>query len=316
MVSYRRPSVRLLIALALPSALALASCATRISVAPSIDPAAGLPRESSVYFRLDRAILRETAEAVLSPESLKAARPFLLRTERLTVSVLLPQEGTEQAGDGSGGELPRGADFFGIAEGSYPAGAASFRLRLSRDWRKEGTTLVRRDGTLRIAFAGKNLLVAGTSDLGPLLEGLASPGPNPLPEEIRRDWEAPGALWVPRPGDVWERARGEGPLSVPARGLLLTLIPYETGGGYSGSWIFVFDSEREARIYSPICRLFHLAFIRAALGSGTEAASALDRTVWSAEGSRLRASGFPVSVPMVLKAASAFVPQAAQSSYH
>ena len=308
MSPYRTPrSLRIILpAWILLSALGLSSCATRIPVAPPADPTAALPGESSVYLRADRKMLLEAASALLSPADLKTARPFLARTARLTASIIFPTDRTVQSGTGAG--VSGDTHLFGIAEGSYPAGAASLRLRLSRDWRREERTLVRRDGKLRIAFSGKSFLVAGTSGLDPLLDRLAFPGSNPLPEEVRRDWEASVALWAPRPGELSERFWSDQPFEVPARGLLLTLNPSTAESGYSGAWIFVFDSERDARVYAPICRLVHLAFIRAVYQSGAGATAALDRTAWTIEGNLIRASGFPVSAPEALKALASKLP--------
>lgn len=317
-----RPPSRLgALAPALAATLALSSCATRISVSEPADPAASLPREASVYLLADRPVLEEAAGALLAPADFKAVRPFLSRTDRVTAALILPPPDAETKGPGSTGmETGQGAPsrtgLYGIAEGSYPAGAASFRLRLSREWRKEGRALVRRDGKLRVAFAGRQLLAAATSDLEPLLDRLAAPGPHPVPGDLRPYWEAPGALWLPRPGETAETVLGAGAPRIPARGLLLTLSPGGTGGGYTGTWIFVFDTERDARVYAPICRLAHLAFIRAVHGPGGEAAvsAALERTVWTAQGAVLRASGFPVDLSSALGALRAVLSAVSQGS--
>ena len=299
--------------LCLAAVLALSSCATRIPIARPSDPASALPREAAVYLLAGRPILEEAAVGLLAPADRKAVRSLLVRTDRVTAALILPRSGA----DGSGTDRDAGtsgAELFGIAEGVYPAGAAAFRLRLSREWRKEGRILVRRDGNLRLAFAGRNLLAAGTSDLEPLLDRLADPGPHPLPGDLRPYWEAPGALWIPRPGETAERILGAGAPRVPARGMLLSLGPGEAGNGYSGTWIFAFDSERDARVYAPICRLAHLAFIRAVLGTGTEAAAALERTVWTAEGPLIKASGFPLDLSSVFRALKAALPESSQGS--
>ena len=299
-------------ALALASTLALASCATRIPVAQEADPSGGLPREASVYLRADRSLLEEAAGALLAPADLRAVRPFLARTDRVTAALVLPRN--DSGGSGAGPGAPEPSEVFGIAWGTYPAGAAAFRLRLSREWRKEGRTLVRRDGKLRIAFAGRQVLAASTSDLEPLLDRLAVPGPHPVPGDLRPYWEAPGALWIPRPGETAERILGAGAPRVPARGMLLSLGPGEAVTGYSGTWIFAFESERDARVYAPICRLAHLAFIRAVHGTGTEAAAALERTVWTAEGTLIKASGFPLDLSLLFRALKAALPESSQGS--
>lgn len=311
-----RPPSRLgALAPALAATLALSSCATRISVSEPADPAASLPREALVYILAGRPVLEEAAAALLAPADLKAVRSLLTRTDRVTAALVLPPDGSGLDGSGasgteSGAGSSRRADLFGIAEGTYPAGAASFRLRLSRDWRKEGRALVRRDGKLRIAFAGRHLLAAGTSDLDPLLDRLVDPGPGPLPWDLLPDRDSPGALWIPRPGELAGRIWGAEAPAPPARGLLLALSPGGTEGGYTGTWIFAFDSDRDARVYAPLCRLAHLAFIRAVHGPGGEAAAsaALERTVWTAEGGLVRASGFPLSVSSLLRALDGFLP--------
>ncbi len=295
---------------ALAATLALASCATRIPVSEPADPAASLPGEASVYIRADRPLLEEAAGTLLAPADLQAVRPFLARTDRVAAALVLPPVASAEGGAAA----PGGAELYGIAEGGYPAGAASFRLRLSREWRKEGRTLLRRDGRLRLAFAGRHLLAAATADLEPLLDRLAVPGPHPVPGDLRSYWEAAGTLWIPRPGETAGSILGAGAPRIPARGLLLSLSPGEGGIGHSGTWIFAFESERDARVYAPICRLAHLAFLRAVYGTGTEAADALDRTAWTSEGALIKASGFPVDLSSAIRALTAVLPEISQGS--
>lgn len=297
----RRPPPDRIRILALASVLGLASCATRPPVPEGAEPASGLPADAAVYVRADRTLLAEAARDLLAPADLKAVRPLLARTDRAAAALVLP-------GPGAGQEETARPELYGIAEGSYPAGAAAFRLRLSRDWKKDGRTLVRSDGVLRIAFADRHLLAAGTADLEPLLDRLTSPGPHPVPRDLRPYWEAPGALWFPRPGDLAGRIWGAEAPAPPARGVLFALEPEEEGGGYSGIWIFAFDSDRDARVYAPLCRLVHLAFVRAVLGEGEAAAAALDRTVWTVEGGLLRASGFPLPISSLFRVLGGFLP--------
>ena len=284
---------------ALAAALALSSCATRVPVRMPADPAASLPEKALVYLRAHRPLLEEAARTLLTPADLKSARSLLARTDRLTASLVLPAKAAEPPGAeaGKGPEPGRKTDppaeIFGIAEGSYPAGAAAFRLRLSRAWRKDGRTLVRTDGALRVAFAGRQLLAAGTADLEPLLDRLATPGPHPVPEDLRSLWESEAALWIPRPTDLAGVFPGAELSAVPVRGMLLSLGTAGAEDRYAGTWVFEFDSERNARVYGPLCRLVHLALIRAVYGPDTEGAdAALDRSAWTSAGSRVTASGF------------------------
>ena len=266
------------------AALSLSACATRIPYSKPLDAAASLPADGVIYIRLGRPLLEDAARAFLDPADLKAVRPLLAKTEKATAVVTLPVPGTAA---GSLGMM------YAIAEGAYPARSASFRLRLSRDWRREGRTLVRGTGELRLAFAGRNILAAGTGDLEPLLDRLSSPGPRPVPEDLEPLWEADGALWIARPAALAGGLLGVAAPALPARGLLLSLTAKE--GGYAGTWVFDFENERSARIYAPLCRLVHLAFIRAVFGSDIKGANeALDRTAWTAAGGRVLASGFEI----------------------
>ncbi len=278
------------------------------------DSAARFPGPAAVYLRVGRPLLAEASDALLGPAERKALRSILARTDRVTAALVLPTIAGKtpgaEAGEGSesGRKTDPRAGIFGIAEGSYPAGAAAFRLRLSRDWRKEGRTLVRTDGALRVAFAGRHLLAAGTADLEPLLDRLAAPGPHPVPEDLRVLWESEAALWIPRPAELAGVFPGIEIPAVPVRGMLLSLGAGGEAGGYAGTWVFEFDSERNARVYGPLCRLVHLALIRAVYGPDTEGAdAALDRSAWTSAGSRVTASGFALRGADLARALGSFL---------
>ncbi len=258
-----------------------------------MDAAALFPEGAAAYLRVEGSLLSRTAETLLEPGDRKAARPFLDRTDRVTAAVFLPGPGEPPDA------APRGPELYGLAEGSYPAGAAAFRLRLSRDWKKEGRSLSYRGGEVRVAFADRRLLAAGTGDLEPLLARLSDPGPHPVPEDLRPLWEAEGALWLERPAAVLGALLGKDAPDIPASGVLLSLSPGEAA--YRGAWVFEFPDGRSARIFSPLCRLFHVLWIRAAWGADAEAAEkALGQTVWRVEGGRVTAEGFTIPGPEAL----------------
>jgi len=265
-----------------------------------VDAAALFPDGAAAYLRLEGALLSKSIRAMLSPEDIESLRAFLDRTDRVTAAVFLPNRGDGFEGASSGLAVPN-VTIYGLAEGSYPAGAATFRLRVSPEWRKEGKTLVNRGGELRLAFAGRDLLAVGNGDLDPLLTRLSDPGPHPVPEDLRPLWEAEGALWLSRPVTVLQALMGSRAPAVPARAALLSLSP--ESGAYKGTWVFEFADERSARVYGPLCRLAHYAWIRAAYGSDVEGADdALSRTRWRTDGNRVYGSGFSVRGEDVFRA--------------
>lgn len=283
------------------SAFLLASCATRLPYPQGVDAAALLPAGAVAYARLDGVLLEEAARNLLSPGDLRSARTLLRKTDQVTLAVLSPGP---SAAEESASALRQDSQvsLYGIAEGSYPAGAASFRLRLSPEWKREGRVLVNRGAGLRIAFAGRGLLAASNQDLDPLLARFAAPGPHPVPADLRALWETDGALWIVRPAALLAALGPEAP-SLPARSVLLSLTA--EADGYAGLWIFDFENERSARVFGPLCRLVHLAWIRTVYGADAQTANAeLDRTVWSAAGGRISASGFSVRGPDLVRALS------------
>lgn len=270
-------------------AFSLASCATRAPIREGTDVAGALPREAAAYIRAGNGLLTEAAGVLLDPGDLKGARAVLDRTDRVTACLILGA-----AGQGTAPDMA----VYGIAEGSYPAGAATFRMRLSRAWRKEGRELVSRGGGVRMAFAGRNLLVAGNRDLEPLLERLGEPRVGLVPGELRPLWEAEGAILLARPDALLARWMGPDAPSIPAQGILLSLTRPEGSeptGAYEGTEVFLFPDERSARVFGPLCRLAHLAFVRAVYGPDSDGAEgALQATRWETRGDRVLASGFTV----------------------
>jgi hypothetical protein len=267
------------------AALALASCATRVPLREGTDAVCLLPQEATVYVRVGNGLLSEAAAVLLNPKDLRSAKAILDRTDRATAAFVLPAPG-----DGD-------AAIYGIAEGNYPAGAATFRLRLSREWHKEGRTLVNHDGKVQIAFAGRQILAAGNRDIEPILDSLKDPGPNPIPEDLRPLWLADGALWLARPAALLSRWMGEEAPDIPAQALCLSFSRIEGPGTgvYRGTELFQFPDERSVRVFGPLCRLAHLAFLRAVYGEDSAGAdAALEATMWETSGNRVLASGFTV----------------------
>lgn len=261
--------------------LAAVSCASVVNAPADVEAERLLPAGAMAYARLDRAAL-SAALATMPGVDAEGASAIADRTDSMTLALVAAQDGS--------------AGIVAVAEGRYPAGAASMRLSSDPSWRKDGPTWSTRDGRLHLAFASSGRAFVGTAPLDAVMAAAVEPNPQPVPGRWADEWAAPIAVYLPRPMDAL-RARlplGDGAVPMSAMMLSAGIASGQAAelGDYSASLAFEFDDERSAVVFAPICRLF--LYVAATALWPERSATVLDAARWSTSGSTVRADGIPL----------------------
>jgi len=279
--SFRTVALRTAI-VGLSLSVLLASCTTVVPAPAGVEPERFLPSGALAYARLDQPTLA-AALARLPAAEAKSAASIADRTDSMTAAfVRVP-------GSTRGGLVA-------VAEGRYPAGAASMKLASDPAWRKNGAVWERKDGSLNLAFADGGRVFLGTTPLDGLLAAAATPNLDPIPLRWADEWSASIAVFLPNPMDLLRSRLPLGDSDVPMLAMMLSARP-ATGSDYSASLSFEFQSERTATIFAPLCRLFLYAAATALWPE--RSATVLDEAVWSTTGNTVTARNIPLDADSI-----------------
>lgn len=267
---------------ALVASVLLASCATVVRAPAGIESERFLPSGALAYARLDQPTL-VAAMARLPAAQAKSAATIAERTDSMTIA-FVKQPGTTRGG------------LVAVAEGRYPAGAASMKLASDPLWRKNGAVWERKDGSLNLAFADGGRVFLGTAPLDGLLAAAAAPNPDPIPARWADEWSASIAIYLPDPMALVRSRLPLGDSDVPMLAMMLSAQP-ATGSNYTASLSFEFQSERTATIFSPLCRLFLYAAATALWPE--RSATVLDEAIWSTTGATVTARNIPLDADSI-----------------
>jgi hypothetical protein len=272
----------LLIAALIPAALALAGCATPLPPPPprtAEELAALLPSNQAAYLVVRAKGNEELLGGIGTGLMGKDAEQILSRTDRLSCAVL-PVRGGKP-------------DFTLALAGTYPASFIKFALSAGAGFKDAGTWFERKDGT-QVAVPDESLLLVSDGKVAEALERATRYGPGrpELQASAGRPWSketeaAPSiypddvlgafrecdiALYAPDPSSRLFPAFLEDPPALPISRILTALK--KSGSAYRGTIYFVMNSDREAKIFLPIVRLFAKKAIAMLLEGGSQAASA------------------------------------------
>jgi hypothetical protein len=267
---------------ALAASVLLASCATVVRAPAGVEPERFLPSGALAYARLDQPTLA-AAMARLPAAEAKSAATIAERTDSMTAA-FVKQPGTTRG------------SLVAVAEGRYPAGAASLKLASDPLWHKNGPVWERKDGSLNLAFADGGRVFLGTAPLDGLLAAAAAPNPDPIPARWADEWSASIAVFLPDPMALLRSRLPLGDSDVPMLAMMLSARP-ATGSGYTASLSFEFQSERTATIFAPLCRLFLYAAATALWPE--RSATVLDEAVWSTTGNTVSARNIPLDADSI-----------------
>jgi hypothetical protein len=165
--------------------LAATSCATLVRAPVGLDAERLLPPGAVAYARLDSFTLAQ-ALLLVAGSDLKGAEAISERTDSMTAAVV------RQAGTSTLGLLA-------VAEGRYPAGAASIRLSSDKSWKRSGPVWERKDGSMRLAFTDGGKAFFGTGPIDTLVAATSQPHPSPIPARWTTEWSAAVAVYLPDP---------------------------------------------------------------------------------------------------------------------
>jgi hypothetical protein len=258
------------------------SCATSASLPPPVEAERLLPAGALAYARMDRATLA-AALAGLPEKDAKGAAAIADRTDRMTAAFVAP------AGSKRGGLVA-------VAEGRYPAGAASFKLATDPSWRKTGEVWERKDGSLRLSFTKGGRVLVGTAPLDGMLAAVTSPNPDPIPARWADDWASSIAVYLPDPMALFRSRLPIGDGEIPMLAMMLSAKP-AAAGDYSASLSFQFQSERAAVVFGPLCRIFLYAAATALWPE--RSATVTDAAAWTTEGATVTARGIPLDAASI-----------------
>ena len=260
----------------------VSSCATSVPAPPEVEAERLLPARALAYARMDRATLT-AALAGLPEKDAKSAAAIADRTDRMTAAfVAIP-------GTGRGGLLA-------VAEGRYPAGAASFKLATVPAWRKSGEVWERKYGSLRRSFTKGGRVLVGTASLDMMLAAAASPNPDPIPARWAGDWASSIAVYLPDPMALFRARLPIGDGEIPMLAMMLSAKP-AASGEYSATLSFQFQSERAAVVFAPLCRIFLYAAATALWPE--RSATVTDAAAWTTEGATVTARGIPLDAASI-----------------
>ena len=242
-----------------------------------VEPERLLPTGAAAYARLDRATLAEVL-ASLPGSDPGSVESIVNRTDSITAA-FVRQTGPQEA-----------VGIVAVAEGRYPAGAASLRLSSDPSWRRRGKVWEYGGGSLNLAFADGGRAFLGTVPLDGMLAAAEAPGKDPIPARWAEAWKSAVAVYLPDPMAMLSGRIPMGDGAVPILAMVLKARP--STEGYNATLYFEFGTERAAVVFSPLCRVFLYA---AAHSMWPErAATVTDRAVWKTEGTVVSAADIPL----------------------
>ena len=255
----------------------VSSCATVIKAPRETLPEQILPSGALAYARLDKPILTEALKAASGSDA-RGAEAIAELTDLMTAAIVrLP--------DSSNLEL------LAVADGRYPAGAASLKLSSDKAWKRSGPVWERKDGTMKLAFADGGRAFFGTGPIDSLVMAASSPNPSPIPARWAEDWSASVAVYLPNPIAFLSAQIPLGNGEIPLLSMFISARP-TASLEYVASMHFEFETERAALIFSPLCRVFLYAAAHALWPE--RAATVLDNAVWTTSGKIVTASKLPL----------------------
>lgn len=264
-----------------------ASCASLANIPKDLSSLELLPKKAFAYAKLDADSFRDLAINLD-----KRAAPAI--TELAKRSQLVYLAFTKNA-------YSKKPDFFAVAEGNYPARAASMMLKNDKAWKKEGTQFALKNGGIYLAFAGYSRIIFSSQPINPALEAIYSRPDYAVPEysfykETLEHTALPIAIYLPEPLSFFTDYVPVLESGVPLKSLLLTA---DNGAKdfYLAKLDFEFDSARSSRIYAPLCRVF--LYAAANMLWPERAATVLDAALWSTDGSHVMAANLPLDVKAV-----------------
>jgi hypothetical protein len=257
--------------------IAAASCATLVSVPVEFEAERLLPAGAVAYARLDRVTLREALLFVAGSDT-KGVEAISERTDSMTLAVVR-QEGTPSLG------------LLAIAEGRYPAGAASIGLSSDRAWKRSGPVWERKDGSMRLAFANGGRAFFGTGPIDAMVAAASRPNPSPIPARWTKEWSEAVAVYLPAPMALLSGRVPMGEGAVPMVAMVLSAHPMGDGK-YQAAMYFEFETDRAAQVFSPLCRVFLYAAAHALWPE--RAATVLDEASWKITGRTVSATRLPL----------------------
>ncbi len=272
--------------------LAAASCATLVSVPVEFEAERLMPSGAVAYARLDKVTLKE-ALLLVAGADYKGVEAISERTDSMMAAVVR-REGNPSLG------------LLAVAEGRYPAGAASMGLSTDRAWKRTGPVWERKDGSMRLAFADGGRAFFGTGPIDALIAAASQPNPSPIPARWTKEWSVAVAVYLPDPMALLSGRVPVGDGAVPMVAMVLSARPLGDGN-YEAAMYFEFETDRAAQVFSPLCRVFLYAAAHALWPD--RAATVLDEAAWTIVGKTVTASRLPldaVSLAAFLGAAGHF----------
>jgi hypothetical protein len=264
-------------AAALLFSLASSACATLVRAPVEVEAERLLPQGAVAYARLDSFTLAQ-ALMLVSGNDRKAVEAISGRTDSMTAAVVR-QAGTSELG------------LLAVAEGRYPAGAASISLASDKAWKRSGPVWERKDGSMRLAFTDGDKAFFGTGSIDTLVAAASQPNPNPIPARWAKEWSAAVAVYLPDPMALLSGRVPIGDGAVPMVAMVLSALPVRSDS-YEASMYFEFETERAAVVFSPLCRVFLYAAAHAMWPE--RAATVLDTAVWTITGKTVTAARLPL----------------------
>jgi hypothetical protein len=257
--------------------LAAASCATLVRAPVEVDAERLLPPGAVAYARLDSFTLTQALLLVAGTDH-KGVEAISERTDSMTAAVVR-QGGTSTL------------SLLAVAEGRYPAGAASISLASDKAWKRSGPVWERKDGSMRLAFTDGDKAFFGTGSIDGMVAAASQPNPNPIPARWTKEWSAAVAVYLPDPMALLSGRVPVGDGAVPMIAMVLSARP-AGGENYEASLYFEFETERAALVFSPLCRVFLYAAAHAMWPE--RAATVLDEAVWTIAGKTVTAARLPL----------------------
>ncbi len=259
------------------SLVVFSSCATVIKAPHDTAPELILPAGALAYARLDQPIIAEALRVLAfggTKSDTKVTDAIAERTMLMTAAIVRQDDSSTPG-------------ILAVADGRYPAGAASLKLSTDKAWKRDGAVWERKDDSMRLAFTNGDRVFFGTGPIDSLVLAASSPNPNPIPERYLEAWSASVAVYLPNPIAFLSERIPLGNGEIPLLAMFVSALP--TGGlEYEASIVFEFETARTALIFSPLCRVFMFAASHALWPD--RAASVLDDAVWTIDGETVTAS--------------------------
>ncbi len=271
-------------------ALVAASSCANIKYRKPLDPVLVLKPGSTVYVKADRPVLEAAVNELLEPSDAAALAEIVKRTTRVTAAAFPDPADPSKLGAEA------------VLEGKYPSGVASAALSADKAWTREGKAFAHREKGVRVAFADGKVVAVATAPVDALTGRMAEPGSDPVPPRLRARWDWHAALFVPDAELLVGKLMaedGEDAEPIPLECFLLSAVA--GADGYSCEFVFSFENERAAKVYSPPCKLAVYALV------DPVAPGALSEAVFSYLETELVVSGITLSPEALARAAASLI---------